>query len=327
MPLVTARLLSLLELLQAHGTLSGAELARRLGVDGRTVRRYVVARETMGIPITAEPGRAGGYALVAGYKLPPMLFTSDEALALALGLVAARKLGLGDDAPGVETARAKLERVLPAATRELFRAAEATAELDLPAASGASSAGAALSGLAGAIQRRRRVHLHYLSRDGEVTVRDVDPYGIAYRGGCWFVAGHCHLRGEIRTFRVDRIRELRELSAAFERPRGFDMVKHLTEAIAGIPRAHSAAIRLRCDLPTAERQIFGALGILRPMREGVRLTVETDDLAWLARELARFAVPFTIERPPELRRALAEHLDRLGAATRAEPPRGRSTQR
>ena len=86
----TTRVLAVLELLQAHGRMSGAELARRLDVDPRTVRRYIAMLEEMGIPITAERGRYGAYLLVAGFKLPPMMFTDDEALALSLGLLAAR---------------------------------------------------------------------------------------------------------------------------------------------------------------------------------------------------------------------------------------------
>lgn len=321
MAAATSRLLALLELLQLHGTLSGSELARRLEVDVRTVRRYIVALEAMGIPVTAEPGRAGGYALVAGFKLPPMMFTADEALALALGLVAAGKLGIGADAAAIETARGKLERVLPTTTRELFRAAQATLEVDLPAGRRTTTSGGVLSALAGATRRQRRVGLAYLAADGSLTSRSLDPYGIAYRSGSWFVAGFCHLRGDIRTFRVDRIRELRELADRFEPPRDFDTVAHLTAAVAAIPRAHSALIRLECDLPTAQRQIFATLGLLRPVAGGVRLLVETDDLAWLARELARFAVPFVIERPRALRQALAEHLDRLAAAAAPPPAR------
>src|SRR5215831_717514 len=97
----TTRVLAVLELLQAHGIVSGAELARRLAVDRRTVRRYIATLEDLGIPITAERGRAGGYLLVAGFKLPPMMFTDDEALALGVGLVAARGLGLAEAEPAV----------------------------------------------------------------------------------------------------------------------------------------------------------------------------------------------------------------------------------
>jgi predicted DNA-binding transcriptional regulator YafY len=106
----TTRALTVLELLQTHRRMSGAELARRLAVDGRTVRRYIVMLEEIGIPIATERGRHGAYTLVAGYKLPPLMFSEDEALALSMGLLAARGLGLTEAATAVESAQAKLER-------------------------------------------------------------------------------------------------------------------------------------------------------------------------------------------------------------------------
>src|SRR5262245_42625879 len=109
----TARVLAALELLQAHGRMPGSELARRPKVDPRTVRRYIVALEDLGVPVTAERGRDGHYMLVSGFKLPPMMFTDDEALALAVGLRAARDLGLAEAATAAAGARAKLERVMP----------------------------------------------------------------------------------------------------------------------------------------------------------------------------------------------------------------------
>src|SRR5258708_25647088 len=110
--------------------MSGAELARRIEVDGRTVRRYISMLEELGIPITAERGRAGGYMRVAGFKLPPMMFTDDEALALSVGLLAARGLGLADAAPAVASAQAKLERVMPAGLKKRVRALDETVTLD-----------------------------------------------------------------------------------------------------------------------------------------------------------------------------------------------------
>src|ERR1700716_4712413 len=113
MPQPTVRVLALLELLQARGTTSGSTLAQALGVDRRTLRRYIAMLEDLGIPITSTQGRFGGYQVVPGFKLPPMMFTDDEALALAVGLLAARGLGLADAAPSVASAQAKLERVMP----------------------------------------------------------------------------------------------------------------------------------------------------------------------------------------------------------------------
>ena len=118
----TTRVLAVLELLQSHAQMSGAELARRLEVDPRTLRRYIATLEEMGIPITTEQGRYGGYRLVPGFKLPPMMFTEDEAQALSLGLLAARGLGLADAAPAIESVQAKLDRVLSSAPRKALAA-------------------------------------------------------------------------------------------------------------------------------------------------------------------------------------------------------------
>ena len=113
------RVLAALELLQVHATLSGADLARHLAVDRRTVRRYITHLEAIGVPIRAVRGQDGHYALMPGYKLPPLMFTNDESLALSVGLRVARELGLSDMTPAVASAEAKLGRVMPKASNEL----------------------------------------------------------------------------------------------------------------------------------------------------------------------------------------------------------------
>jgi len=127
----TVRVLAVLEVLQSQGRVSGPELARRVGVDGRTLRRYIAMLEELGIPIVAERGRFGGYALIAGFKLPPLVFSNDEALALGVGLLAARSLGLADAAPAVAGAQAKLQRVMPQSLKRRLRAIDETVALDL----------------------------------------------------------------------------------------------------------------------------------------------------------------------------------------------------
>ena len=119
----TARVLTVLELLQAR-KMTGAELARKLEVDGRTVRRYIQTLQDMGIPVRGERGRYGAYSLRPGYKMLPLMFTDEEALGLSLGLLAARQLGLLGMAPAVEGALAKVERVMPEALRQRLRALE-----------------------------------------------------------------------------------------------------------------------------------------------------------------------------------------------------------
>src|SRR2546430_6778216 len=122
----TTRVLTILELLQSCQQLSGPELAERLEVNTRTVRRYITMLQDLGIPVEGTRGRYGAYRLRPGFKLPPLMFSEDEALALVLGLLAARRLGLTLAAPATEGALAKVERVLPLALRERVRAVEET---------------------------------------------------------------------------------------------------------------------------------------------------------------------------------------------------------
>lgn len=317
----TARLLAALEILQARGTVSGSELAGRLGVHPRTVRRYISGLEELGIPVTAEPGRAGGYSLVAGFKLPPMMLTPDEALAVAVGLAATQRLGIEDAQAGTESARGKLERVLPTALRDRVRAIADTLQIGLAPTLRPIPA-SLLGELAAAVQRGRRLALQYRAAGAEATTtRKVDPYGLAYRGRHWYAAGHCHLRHDVRTFRVDRIDAIEVLAEDFRRPPGFDLLAHLEAGLATLPRRHRAEVTCHCDLESAQRLIFGSLGTLESTEAGVRLVAQVDDLDWLARQLAALPIGFTVTGPPELRARLHEHAARLMAA--ACPPTDR----
>jgi predicted DNA-binding transcriptional regulator YafY len=307
----TLRVLAVLELLQSRGRVSGPELARRVGVDGRTLRRYVAMLEELGIPIVAERGRFGGYALVAGFKLPPLVFTNDEALALSVGLLAARSLGLADAAPAVAGAQAKLQRVMPQALKRRLRAIDDTVALDLSRRSAAPGDNAALVTLSAAAQARQRVHLRYRSREAQVTARDFDPYGLVWRSGRWYAVGHCHLRRDVRSFRLDRVVDARPLPASFGRPEEFDALAHLARSVATLPRAHAIEVLLRTDLDRARRETFDAIGIFAPEDDAVRLTAQADDLDWFARELARMPFDFTVLSPLALRDAVKRQGARL----------------
>ena len=305
MPNPTTRVLAVLELLQTHGLISGAEMARRLEVDPRTLRRYIAMLEELGIPVTAERGRDGGYRLVNGFKLPPMMFSNEEALALALGLRAARGLGLAEAAPAVASARAKLERVMPDKLRRQVRAVDETVALDLSRPHQAGDQ-AVLATLSAAAQAQQRVHLHYGAPSAPLTERDLDPYGLGYRAGRWYVVGYCHLRQDLRAFRLDRIQRAEPIPASFRRPEDFDILAYLTESIATLPRSHAVEVLLHTDLATARREVFGALGVLEETAAGVLLRGQTDGLLWMARELARLPFRFEILSPDGLREAVRE---------------------
>jgi predicted DNA-binding transcriptional regulator YafY len=306
----TARVLALLELLQTHRRMTGAELASRLAVDGRTVRRYVALLQDIGIPLTAARGRDGAYMLVAGFKLPPMMFTDDEALALAVGLVAARGLGLASAVAAASSAAAKLERVMPDALKRRARAVDETVTLELSRPT-APADNAALAALTAAAQAHDRVRLRYRPRTGETTERGFDAYGLAYRAGRWYAVGWCHLRRGLRSFRLDRVEDVQRLPVSFERPERFDALAHLTTSIARLPRAHAAEVLLATDLATARRELFPVAGVLEPVEAGVVLHAQADDLHWLARELARLPFAFGVRSPRALRTAVAALARRL----------------
>ena len=307
----TLRVLAVLELLQSRGRVSGPELARRIGVDGRTLRRYIAMLEELGIPIVAERGRFGSYALVAGFKLPPLVFTNDEALALSVGLLAARSLGLAGAAPAVAGAQAKLQRVLPQALKRRLRAIDETVALDLSRRSPAPEDNAALVTLSAAAQARQRVHLRYRSREQQETARDFDPYGLVWRGGRWYAVGHCHLRRDVRSFRLDRVSSVNALPASFGRPDGFDALEHLVRSVAMLPRAHAIEVRLFTDLDHARRETFDTIGVFTPEGDAVRLSAQAGDLDWFARELARLPFDFAVLAPTALRAAVRRQGARL----------------
>ncbi len=306
----TTRVLAVLELLQTHGRMSGAELARRLEVDGRTLRRYISALEDLGIPITSERGRYGAYMLVAGFKLPPMMFNEDEALALSVGLLAARSLGLAEANAAVASAQAKLERVMPAKLKQRIRAVDETVALDLSSAP-APGSNQALTLLSAAAQQGRRVHMRYRSSKGEGSERDFDPYGLLYRKGCWYVGGHCHLRQGLRSFRLDRVEEVTTLDTHFTRPPDFDAAAHLDFSIATLPRATPVEVLLRTDLKTAMLELGEHIGLFEPHPEGVLFKTRTDGIEWMARQLARLSFGFVIRSPAALDQALQRHLAKL----------------
>jgi predicted DNA-binding transcriptional regulator YafY len=312
------RVLTVLELLQTHGRMSGSELARRLEVGRRTVRRYVVKLDELGIPVTADRGRDGAYMLVAGYKLPPMMFTDDEVLAVSVGLLAARGLGLAGAAAAVASAQAKLERVMPANLKKRVRAVNETVTLELSRPT-APDDNSALAALAAAARSQVRVCLRYAPPKRPETERDFDPYGLAYRWGRWYVVGMCHLRRGLRSFRLDRVLSVRPLEIGFSRPKGFDSLGYLKFSVATLPRAFTVETLLETDLATARRELFPAAGILEWVGDGVLLRSQVDDLDWFARELARLPFPFQIRRPLALRDAVAAHATRLLACASTNP--------
>jgi predicted DNA-binding transcriptional regulator YafY len=304
----TTRVLTVLELLQSHPGMTGAEIARRLEVDIRTVRRYIALLEELGVPVTADRGRHGGYRLMPGYKLPPLMFDEDEALALTLGLLAARRLGLSGQAHGVAGALAKVERVLPERVRERVRAVEAAVLWDMRERTGSRPDAGVVVTLSTAAQARRRVALRYRREDCEETERLFDPYGLVCRRGRWYAIGHCHLRGGQRLFRLDRVSGVTLEDAAFERPEGFDALGAVLTSLGSVPRHFPIEVVLETTQEEARRHISADVAILEELAGGgVLLRGYTDNLDWMARLLVRIGCRLEVRQPPELRDALRRH--------------------
>jgi predicted DNA-binding transcriptional regulator YafY len=322
----TTRVLAVLEILQSQAQIGGAELAERVGVDRRTLRRYIATLEEMGIPITTEQGRYGGYRLVPGFKLPPMMFTDEEAQALSLGLIAARGLGLADAAPAIESVQAKLDRVLPGAPRKTIAALRESVALQTGDAR-ASADAKLLRVLSESAQSRRTASLRYRAADGSLTSRDFDTYGLVFRAGRWYVVGHCHLRSGLRTLRLDRVAHAEVGPRPFARPEGFDAASYLSRALATLPRATPVEVLLRTDPERARRELFHTLGVTEPCEGGVLLRGSADELDWYARELMRLPFPFEVRSPPELRvmvAALARRLAQDHGEPAADAGKGRA---
>ncbi len=306
----TTRVLTVLELLQSHRRMTGAELAERTEVNVRTMRRYITMLQDLGIPIFAERGRYGAYELVAGFKLPPMMFTNEEALALAIGLLAAQRLGPPETAHSVESTRAKLERVMPVELREQLRALSETILLDLEAGRAVSSIETMIT-MSRAAQSQRSVMMHYRSSQGEETERGLDPYGLAHHDGRWYVVGHCHLRNDLRSFRLDRVEDARLTDDAFDRPADFDALAYVVRGIAVLPRKYTFELLLKTDLATARDEIMDVLGVLEPSDGALLFRGTADNLDALARELARLPFDFVVHAPDELRAALRKRAEEL----------------
>jgi predicted DNA-binding transcriptional regulator YafY len=307
----TTRLLALLELLQARGRMTSSEIAGRLEVGERSVRRYVERLREIGIPVEGERGRYGAYSLRPGFKLPPLMFTDEEALGLAL--LAARRLGLSGVVPAVEGALAKVERVMPEVLGERVRALEETV---IPAVGRPAKPPAreVVVALAEAVRGRRRVRLRYRSGLGEETERRVDPYAVVNREGYWYAVGQDHLRGRMRLFRLDRVLEAEVLGETFVRPSGFDTPQQVLDALAAMPQDRwSVEVVLEATLEAAREQVPPMGVALEEVEGGVILRSSTSDLGWMVRVLAGLSFPFVVRRPPELREALRRRAAEIAA--------------
>lgn len=313
------RVLALLELLQTHPGLTGAQLADRLGTDVRTVRRYAARLRELGIPVESDRGRFGGYRLARGYRMPPLMLTNEEALVVVLGLLAGERLGMSTTAPAGAGALAKIERVLPDPLRAPLAAMRDTLSFTAGTVLAQAPEAGVLLTLAHACRSGRTVGLRYRSWHREDTEREVDPYGVVFHSGCWYLVGHDRLRDGLRTFRIDRIASATPGAATFTVPDGFDPVAHLTASLARTPAPWQVEVLIEGPVEDIERRLPRTIATLTATPTGVLMRAQAAELDSVARLLASLEWPFTVHGPDQLRRSLKDLAQRLTAAAERPP--------
>ena len=310
----SSRLLELLSLLQARRDWPGNELAGRLEVSGRTIRRDVERLRRLGYPVESLTGPAGGYRLRAGSALPPLLLDDEEAIAIAVGL----RTAAGASVAGIEEAAVralvKLEQVLPARVRRRVRALGA-ATSTLPAA-GPTVDTRDLTVIAAAYRDSECLRFAYRSRDGTESRREVEPHSLVNHGRRWYLVAWDRHRGDWRTFRVDRLARPAATALRFH-PRKLpakDPAAYVVRSISAAPNRFEARVTLHASAEDITARVPAYWGSVKPIdARSCEFETGDDDLGWLALRIAMLGVDFEVHEPPELAdrlRALASRLTR-----------------
>ncbi|HEU5331393.1 MAG TPA: YafY family protein [Actinocrinis sp.] len=297
----SARLLRLLSLLQVHRDWSGADLADRLGVTPRTVRRDVDKLRSLGYPVHASTGTAGGYRLGAGAALPPLLLDDEEAVAVAIGLRSAASGSVEGIAEASVRALAKIDQVLPSRLRRRVEALRAaTVTVDSRAAKVSADT---LALLAAAYRDRERVRFDYTARAGQDSLREVEPYRLVQTGRRWYLVAYDIGRADWRTFRVDRMRPRTPTGPRFaprEEP-AQDTAAWTARRLAVEQYPYRARITMRAPAHAVADRIPPEYGLVEPLdADSCVLTVGGDRLETMALYVAMVGVEFEVHEPPEL---------------------------
>lgn len=314
----TARLLELLGLLQSRPVWPGPELAQRLGVTERSVRRDVERLRELGYPVEASKGIGGGYRLGAGRALPPLLLDAEEAVAVAVCL----RLAAGGTVAGVGEAAlrtlTKLDQVLPGALRAQVSAVhDATVTLESRVTAVDPEV---LLVLARASRDRLRVRFSYVDHGGAASERTAEPYRMVTTGRRWYLLAYDVERADWRTFRLDRMRDVVATTWVFPPREAPDAREFVARAVTQAPYRHLAKVRFEAPADVVAAHVPASAGVIEPLDDSTcLLTAGADHLDHLAVHLASVGVEFTVQEPSELRAVLASLADRLGRAAAAGP--------
>lgn len=317
-----ARLLRLLGLLQARPDWSGAELAARLEITDRSVRRDIERLRSLGYPVESTHGHGGGYRLASGRSLPPLVF--DDASAVAVAVALRMAAGTGIDGLGEDALRAMavLDQVMPAHLREVVAALSGTTSV-LPRGRDRVSADVLL-GLAQAARRHVRVRFGYSDKTGAASERSAEPYHVVSLNQRWYLMAFDLDRDDWRTFRLDRLVDgtLHQTTFTFRPREAPDPAEYVRQSVfGGADSAKSARIRIHMPAEQLRHMISEGAGTITADGGFCSiLTTRSDDLEWIAFRLTSFTVPVEVLEPDELRATMTRMADRLAAAAGTQLP-------
>ncbi|WP_051710596.1 helix-turn-helix transcriptional regulator [Streptomyces sp. NRRL S-350] len=319
----SSRTLRLLSLLQTHRYWPGGELADRLGVSVRTLRRDVDRLRELGYPVEAQRGVDGGYQLAAGAALPPLTIDDEEAVALALGLQAAAESPVEGVAEASVRVLAKVAQVMPARLRrrvEALRAMTVPADWGTPAGAGVDPD--ALTVVALACRDGERIRFSYTAADGRGTDRQVEPHRLVCLNRRWYLVAYDLDRADWRSFRLDRLTAPTGSGARFA-PRPLpaaDAAEFVRAGLHGVPRPHRVEALVEAPADYVRERV-GRWGTVEPVATGrCRLLMTADSLDWPAMALGSLGADFQVVGPPGLRALLADWSDRFGRAAESGEP-------
>ena len=312
----SSRTLRLLSLLQTHRYWPGNELADRLGVSPRTLRRDIDRLRELGYPVEARRGIEGGYQLAAGAALPPLVLDDDEAVALTIGLRAAAQGAVAGIEESSVRALAKVARIMPP---HLRRRVEALRAMTVPApwSSGTGIDAGVLTVIAQACRDEERLRFMYTAAGGDQAARHVEPHRLVSLGRRWYLVAFDMTRQDWRSFRLDRLESPRSTGMRFQ-PRelpGGDAAAFVRAGIENLPTMRQVEVLLHAPAPAVRSRVGQWATIEDVDEKQCRLRMRVDDLNWVALALGSIGADFEVLQPPELLDHIREWGLRFSRAT------------
>ena len=301
----TDRLVAMVTYLQGRRVVRAEELAAHFEVSARTIYRDVAALCESGVPIVGEAGV--GYSLVKGYHLPPVMFTAEEAMALAVGEDLVKQFTDQSMAAPMATALLKIRSVLSREHQDDLDRLAASLAIEGRCKIPAGLEQRTLLPIQQAVLSRRVVSMRYRARDGRETQRQIEPVGVVYYGDAWYLVAWCRLRGEYRHFRLERVLEMQVLPERFAPRSEATLRDHLRDAKNQVPSYDVRVLFHRAAIPRARRESFTGFIDERPTDDGgVAATLRTYSLEWIARWILSFGPDAEVLEPADLRQRVGE---------------------